>query len=115
MSIKIQTKERSLDSSQKKFKVDSPKGKKNKSKLNLDSEIKIYKKKIDKPILKKMNVEEINYLTYEEAIIFDKRTYCQYYFSLLKKKHIILFTFIKQNDYNLIYIKLYYQLVYILQ
>ena len=105
-AYKIQTKERSLDSSQKKFKVDSPKGKKNKSKLNLDSEIKIYKKKIDKPILKKMNDEEINYLTYEEAILFDKRTYCQYYFSLLKKKHIILFTFITQNDYNLIYIKL---------
>jgi len=105
-AYKIQTKERSLDSSQKKFKVDSPKGKKNKSKLNLDSEIKIYKKKIDKPILKKMNDEEINYLTYEEAILFDKRTYCQYYFSLLKKKHIILFIFITQNDYNLIYIKL---------
>ena len=104
---KIQTKERSLDSSQKKFKVYSQKGKKNKSKLNLlDSEVKIYKKKDDKPFFKKLNDEEMNYLDYKEAILLDKRTYCQYYFSLIKKKNIILFTFIAQNDYNLIYIKL---------
>ena len=104
---KIQTKERSLDSGQKKFKVGSTKGKKNKTKLNLnDSEVKIYKKKDDMPIIKKLNDEEMNYLTYKKAILIDKRTYCQYYFSLLKKKHIILFTFIAQNDYNLIYIKL---------
>ena len=104
---KTHTKERSIDSSQKKFKVYSPKSKKNKFKLNLiDSEIRISKKKDDKTIIKKLNDEEINYLPYEEAILLDKRTYCQYYFSLLKKKHIILFTFIVQNDYNLIYIKL---------
>ena len=53
-----------------------------------------------------MKDEEMNYLEYKEAILIDKRTYCQYYFSLLKKKHLILFTFFAQNDYNLIYIKL---------
>ena len=104
---KINTKERSLDSSLKKFKITSPKVKKNKSKLKLiNQEIKIYKKKDDKPSLINMNDEEMNYLSYKEAISLDKRSYCQYYFSLLKKKHLILFTFIAQNDYNLIYIKL---------
>jgi hypothetical protein len=48
----------------------------------------------------------MNSLEYEEAIIYDKRTYCQYYFSLLKKKHLILFTFIQTNDYNLTSIKI---------
>ena len=40
------------------------------------------------------------------AINIDHRTYWQYYCSLLKKKHIILFTFLKVNDYNLLYLKL---------
>ena len=48
----------------------------------------------------------MNNLEYEKAIIYDKRTYLQYYWSLLKKKHLILFTFIPINDYNLTYIKI---------
>ena len=52
------------------------------------------------------NDEELNTLTYENAIKIDHRTYCQYYFSLLKKKHLMLFTFLKANDYNLFCIKL---------
>ena len=104
---KKQTKDISLDSSQKKFKIGYPKGKKNKSKQKLiDGEIKIYKKKDNISIIKKLNDEEMNYLPYNEAILLDKRTYCEYYFSLLKKKHIILFTFIAKNDYNLLNIKL---------
>ena len=50
--------------------------------------------------------EELNTLKYEMAINIDHRTYWQYYCSLLKKKHIILFTFLKVNDYNLLYLKL---------
>ena len=49
---------------------------------------------------------ELNSLPYEKAIIYDKRTYTQYYCSLLKEKHLILFTFISKNDYNLFIIKL---------
>ena len=45
-------------------------------------------------------------MEYELAINIDKRSYLQYYFSLLKKKQLILFTFIPSNDYNLIVIKL---------
>ena len=43
---------------------------------------------------------------YEEALLFDKRTYFQYYWSLLKKKQLILFTFYPNNDYNLFSIKI---------
>ncbi len=42
----------------------------------------------------------MNSLSYEEALKFDKRTYCQYYFSLLKRKQLIIFTFCSINDYN---------------
>ena len=43
---------------------------------------------------------EINTLSYEEAIIKDKRTFFQYYFSLIKTKHIIFFAFYPTKDYN---------------
>ena len=46
-------------------------------------------------------------MEYEEAIIIDKRSYFQYYWSLLKKKQIILFTFLPAEDYNLVTLKLY--------
>ena len=49
---------------------------------------------------------ELNSLSYYNAIKYDKRTYCQYYISLLKTKHLILFTFIPSNDYNLYTIKI---------
>ena len=49
---------------------------------------------------------ELNNLDYENSIIYDKRTFCQYYFSLLKTKHILLFTFCLLNDYNSKIIKL---------
>ena len=53
-----------------------------------------------------LNDEELNKLTYEMAIKIDKRSYLQYYASLLKKKQLFLFTFCPSNDYNLITIKL---------
>ena len=53
-----------------------------------------------------LNDEEMNSLDYKLALIYDKRTYFQYYYSLLKKKHLILFTFLPNNDYNLIFIKI---------
>ena len=53
-----------------------------------------------------LNEEELNNLKYEDAISLDKRNYLQYYFSLLKKKHLILFTFYPSDDYNLITMKI---------
>ena len=46
------------------------------------------------------NDEELNNLKYESALKYDKRTYCQYYISLLRLNHIILFTFCNNKDYN---------------
>ena len=53
-----------------------------------------------------LNDYELNILEYEIAINIDKRTYFEYYWSLLKKKQLILFTFFPTNDYNLISIKI---------
>jgi hypothetical protein len=39
--------------------------------------------------VKELTDQELNNLNYEIAIIFDKRTYFQYYFSLLKKKQLL--------------------------
>jgi hypothetical protein len=58
----------------------------------------------EKPIY--LNDQELNTLEYEDAINIDKRSYFQYYFSLLKKKHLLLFAFLPINDYNLQYIKI---------
>ena len=49
---------------------------------------------------------ELNELDFNEAIKLDKRTFTQIYWSILKREHIILFTFFTFDDYNLIYIKL---------
>ena len=54
---------------------------------------------------KNLNDQEMNTLEYNDAIKYDKRTYFQYYWSLLKKKQLILFTFLSTNDYNLRYVK----------
>ena len=56
--------------------------------------------------IKFLNDEEFNNLEYEIALAIDKRTFFHYYFSLLKKKQLILFTFCPSNDYNLMSIKI---------
>ena len=51
---------------------------------------------------------EINKLSYEEAIIKDQRTFIQYYLSLLRSGHILIFSFyFKNNDYNSKIIKIF--------
>ena len=57
-------------------------------------------------IYSNMNDEEMNTLDYENALKYDERSYFQYYWSLLKKKHLILFTFYPTNDYNLLTLKI---------
>ena len=52
------------------------------------------------------NDYEINSLSYKEALIIDKRNYFQYYFSLLRSKHLLIFTFYTSNDYNSTIIKI---------
>ena len=48
---------------------------------------------------------ELNKMDYEDALIYDKRYYCQYYVSLLKKKHLIILVFISNDDYNVFLLK----------
>jgi len=60
---------------------------------------------INKWILK-CNDYEINTLIYNKALLYDKRTYIEYYFSLLRIKHLIIFTFYTHNDYNSTIIKI---------
>ena len=74
----------------------------NKNKIDYIKNKNIY---LDKYKIKDLNDEELNNLDYENALILDKRTFLQYYFSLLKKKHLIIFTF-NSNDYNLMTVKI---------
>ena len=50
---------------------------------------------------------ELNSLDYEEAIQLDKRNYCQYYISLIKYNHPLLFSYGSYNDYNSKIIKIF--------
>ena len=49
--------------------------------------------------------QELNTMSYKEALKYDKRTYFQYYWSLIIKKQIFLFIIFNDDDYNLITIK----------
>jgi len=60
----------------------------------------------DKKEEEKLSDFELNDLEYLEAIDLDKRQFAQVYWSILKREHIILFTFFSWNDYNIIYIKI---------
>ena len=44
--------------------------------------------------------DEMNDLPYALALLNDKRTYCQYYISLIRTKHDIVFSFCNNKDYN---------------
>ena len=61
--------------------------------------------KIVEKMAKKYTSQELNSMEYKDALKNDKRTYLQYYWSLIKKKQLILFTLVNDDDYNLIIIK----------
>ena len=73
-------------------------------KLNsINKENRINNKKV---IKLEFNIFELNTFSYGEAIIHDKRTFCEYYMSLLKINHPLIFSFCPIKDYNSIIIKL---------
>ena len=76
--------------------------------INAINNINIKKNDLNTNFIKdeNLNEQELNSLDYNIAVYIDKRTYFQYYWSLLKKKHLILFTFIPANDYNLFSLKI---------
>ena len=49
---------------------------------------------------------ELEDLEYLEAIKYDKRTFLNYYICIIKREHIIIFTFFYCKDFNLISIKI---------
>ena len=53
----------------------------------------------------KLSDFELNDLEYFEALELDKRPFSQIYWSILRREHLILFTFFSWNDYNIIYVK----------
>ena len=53
------------------------------------------------------NDEEMNNLSYDLALKNDKRSYWQYYISLIKTKHEVFYAFFYSNDYNSKIIKIY--------
>ena len=50
---------------------------------------------------------ELNDLSYEIALKIDKRTYCQYYASLVRMKHLFFYSFWPSFDYNSRMVKIY--------
>ena len=71
---------------------------KDNDKINLDSKEDSSNEKLDN--------FELNNLDYDMAIKLDKRDFLEIYWSILKREHLIFFTFFVRNDYNIIYIKL---------
>ena len=49
---------------------------------------------------------ELNFFTYKQALEKDKRSFLQYYISLIKAKHPIIFAFVPIKDYNSIITKI---------
>ena len=53
----------------------------------------------------KLSNFELNDLDYGDAIKLDKRGFFKTYWSILKREHLIIFTFFIRNDYNLVSVK----------
>ena len=53
----------------------------------------------------KLDNFELNNLDYDLAMKLDKRSFINIYWSILRREHLILFTFFVRNDYNLVYVK----------
>ena len=49
---------------------------------------------------------ELNNMYYDSACQFDKRTCLRTYWSVIKREHYVVFTFISKYDHNLFYIKI---------
>ena len=48
---------------------------------------------------------ELNNLEYDSSKILDKRNFIETYWSLLKREHLVIFTFITKDDHNIIFVK----------
>ena len=53
-----------------------------------------------------LNIYELNTLSYKLALQYDKRTFFEYYISLIRTNNIVIFSFCPLNDYNIRIIKI---------
>jgi hypothetical protein len=62
----------------------------------------------DKSLDKDKNFDdfELNNLEYVEACEYDRRTFLRTYWSVLKREHSVILTFVAWNDYNIFYVKI---------
>ena len=65
-----------------------------KNSLNINKRYEYYKNILE------FNDYELNEMPYEKAIKSDKRTYFSYYFSLIRKKHLLISFLFPKGDYN---------------
>ena len=72
--------------------------------FNKLNEVQIYKQYIK--ITAKTSYE-LNELSYKDALKLDIRSYCEYFCSLIKTKHLLFFSFINYFDFNSRIIKIY--------
>ena len=83
----------------------------NKKNKNLDI-IKIIINNVEKEKRYKYFVdEELNKMPYKYAVEIDNRRFFQYYWSLIKLKHVIILTFVANDDYNLFLLKFEFFLI----
>ena len=76
---------------------------KNKNNINFIDKIILFYSKIERK--KYFTEDELNSLKYEYALEIDNRSYLQFYWSLLKQNHLIIFTFFVHKDYNIFLFK----------
>ena len=69
------------------------------------NEVKIEKKKFEISGNNKFDNYELNNLEYVFAKKFDKRNCFKIYWSLLKREHLVIFTFITTDDHNITFVK----------
>ena len=112
LNIKIKNKEqkKSKMKIKKKIRIRNKNESKNQINSENNSEILFDKKAILKDEnlkLEEFNNIELNDLSYRIALIKDKRTFLQLYWSLIKTKHILFFSFFHLNDFNSQMIKIF--------
>jgi hypothetical protein len=101
--VRNDTKEKAKISNGKKRDVNSL----SKITLNKNTIFKQKKKKKIQSIFKINYIDkELNYLSYNEALKFDKREFKDLYLSYLKAKHPLIFSFCPQKDYNFLLVKI---------
>ena len=72
----------------------------------IQSETKLKSKDKEKNKQENYDDYELNNMDYEQASEIDKRTCLRTYWSVIKREHYVIFTFLSRNDYNLFYVKI---------